>query len=85
MMSPSSSRGLSFSYSDQLMSIAFKEAREALQHGEVTTLSGVSDEGHNFILPSFNQVPIGCVFVSSSGEIVAKARNDVNKTKNPTR
>ena len=31
------------------------------------------------------EVPIGCVFVDDSGEVIAKGRNEVNLTKNATR
>ncbi|TKR78318.1 hypothetical protein L596_019141 [Steinernema carpocapsae] len=31
-----------------------------------------------------NEVPVGCVFVFQ-GEIIGRGRNDVNRTKNPTR
>lgn len=34
---------------------------------------------------SVGEVPIGCVFVTSSGDVLAETRNTVNQTKNATR
>jgi len=34
---------------------------------------------------SVGEVPIGCVFVRSSGEVISEQRNTVNQTKNATR
>ena len=47
-------------YDDKYMEIAFEQAREALEAGEV---------------------PIGCCFVNSDGEVIARGRNEVNLTK----
>lgn len=36
-------------------------------------------------LYEFNEVPVGCVFVLSNGEIISRGHNLVNETKNATR
>ena len=48
-------------YNEEFMEMAFQQAKEALEVGEV---------------------PIGCCFVDEdSGKVMAKARNEVNLTK----
>ena len=40
---------------------------------------------HSAIVLIFGKVPVGCVFVNDSGQVVAQGRNAVNVTKNATR
>ncbi|CAE7906545.1 unnamed protein product [Symbiodinium microadriaticum] len=60
---------------EDFMRLALEEARAAMLEGRsVQTLSSV-----------FGEVPVGCILVSQTGDVLARAGNETNRSRNGTR
>ncbi len=74
-------------YNPEFMEVAFQEVRGKCWLASRRTTGGRSSWPFFFQARSaleLDEVPVGCVFVRG-GRVVAKGRNRVNETKNPTR